>query len=392
MLVTRIIGTCPLCGREKAYGNVDVIGDSLLRGCRYCDYSTQLPLPPLKKSILYLDQFFLSEAFKDREPRFQEAAARISKAASNQLLAVPYSSVHEDESLLWSRGDELGEFIKTTSRGAKFKAEYDVERRQIWRAFGDWKNGRPASRSTDASDALERDIHKWDGYFFIDVARYPRDADAMREAKARSVKALVAIFDSWRISSASFDEDVAAEHLETARSYVRLYLDYFNRVGSGDLDALFNSSIQSEIVNSLMRSQPSDEPFEVRLKKCGTFLQSDNFRESPRQRLRSRIFATLKTMVRNGAFPNNEKAELKLSGFFEDVQHVATYAPYCDAIVVDAAMAELVTRTSVGLPADYGVKVFSMRKLPELFDWLDSLQTKMTADQQDALRHIHLTR
>jgi hypothetical protein len=38
-----------------------------------------------------------------------------------------------------------------------------------------------------------------------------------------------------------------------------------------------------------------------------------------------------------------QKAKDKLSGFFYDVNHIATYVPYCDAVVLDSAMAELVS-------------------------------------------------
>jgi hypothetical protein len=39
-----------------------------------------------------------------------------------------------------------------------------------------------------------------------------------------------------------------------------------------------------------------------------------------------------------------KKAVKRLSGYFYDGKHVATYAPYCDAFVVDQAMAELLAK------------------------------------------------
>jgi len=46
-------------------------------------------------------------------------------------------------------------------------------------------------------------------------------------------------------------------------------------------------------------------------------------------------------MVKEGAYTNAERAVKRLSGFYYDVKHIAIYAPYCDAFVVDQPMAEL---------------------------------------------------
>jgi transcription elongation factor Elf1 len=57
-IVSYILGPCPSCGK-KSFGNVDVYGSHVLRGCGACEYKDRVPLPPVKKKIIYLDQFFL---------------------------------------------------------------------------------------------------------------------------------------------------------------------------------------------------------------------------------------------------------------------------------------------------------------------------------------------
>jgi len=86
--------------------------------------------------VLYLDQFFLSNAFKKRDVRFRSAAQLIEEKAKRQLLLTPYSSTHEDETYQW-RGyagksrDDLMEFIKAASGGHEFKPKYKIETDQI---------------------------------------------------------------------------------------------------------------------------------------------------------------------------------------------------------------------------------------------------------------------
>jgi len=100
-IVTYVLGDCPGCGRQDSFGNVDVFdGRMVFQGCKTCGYHVQIPLPKLQKNIVYLDQFFFSHAFRRQDKRFLDAAARIERASSLQLLVAPYSSVHEDETHL----------------------------------------------------------------------------------------------------------------------------------------------------------------------------------------------------------------------------------------------------------------------------------------------------
>ncbi len=110
MLVTRIIGSCPGCGRERSFSNVNIGNNMLLRGCLHCKYSEDLPLPDLDKKVLYLDQYFFSHAFRGgNDPRFRRAVDQIADLAHRQLLVSPYSDVHITESGLWTsdQSDDL---------------------------------------------------------------------------------------------------------------------------------------------------------------------------------------------------------------------------------------------------------------------------------------------
>lgn len=136
MWVMRILGDCPGCGVKDTFGNVSVQSSYVLRGCLRCKYNAHIPFPPLRKKILYLDQFFFGHSFLEKDHRFVAAAQQITKITADQLLVVPYSSVHEDEAHQW-RGyggktkDELMKFIKSTSRGHEFRPAYEVEQTQL---------------------------------------------------------------------------------------------------------------------------------------------------------------------------------------------------------------------------------------------------------------------
>lgn len=93
--------------------------------------------------------------------------------------------------------------------------------------------------------------------------------------------------------------------------------------------------------------------------------------------------------MRLGAYRNRDKALEKLSGVFQDVAHIATYAPYADAIVVDRSMYELLRKPGVALERDFGVRVFSLTNWPALLDWLDALESAMSEDDRKALALVY---
>jgi hypothetical protein len=116
------------------------------------------------------------------------------------------------------------------------------------------------------------------------------------------------------------------------------------------------------------------------------FFQSQHFAEVPSQQLSARLFSTFKKRVREGAYPNRAKAREKLSGFLFDVQHAATYVPYCDAFFTDRFMADLLNDKHVDAEQTFGCKVFSVSRTTEFFGWLQDLKSRMTADHADGLR------
>jgi hypothetical protein len=385
VLVTRVIGDCPGCGGKNRFGNVSVQGDTVLRGCMSCSYRKTIWLPPVRKKILYVDQFFFSSAFRAQDPRFVKAAQRIRQMSAFQLLAVPYSSVHEDETNQW-RGysgkckEDLMEFIKATSGGHEFKPAYRVEKTQIIRAFRSFLSGGPSAFDIEERDAVDEDIHEWEDYFRIDVGgRYWRDIELQRELKQQSVEDLVDLFPSWRQSKNTFDEEVAFEMRDGAKAYIQAYNEYAARLARGDLfDALFKSSIISMIVQSLLQCLPKEMPPEQRLNQVGMFFCSPHFSEIPCQWLSARIYATLRDRVKRGEYINRDRALQRFRGFFQDVSHVSTYAPYCDGFVMDKPMASLTSDPHIDLENKYKVKVFSLNNWDQLFAWLDSLESGMT--------------
>jgi hypothetical protein len=195
----------------------------------------------------------------------------------------------------------------------------------------------------------------------------------------------VELFDGWRQSSKSFEQDTLAEHADAARDYMDSYLEDVERIQRGDFNAYMNAPITSMVVRALLAHISETMPIDRCLKMVMDFLVSEHFWQTPFHDLSARIYATVKAMVKDGAYTNAQDAVKRLSGFFYDVEHVATYGPYCDAFVADQSMAALLAKPTIAISQRYGVKIFSLNNWNEMLTWLDRLEHGMSDEHNQAL-------
>lgn len=383
MLVTRITGDCPRCHSLRSFGNVSVMGNLLLQGCRKCGYDTRRLLPDVRKKVIYLDQVVFSLAYRGKQPAVADGAKRLARLSSLQLIVAPYSSVHEDETQFFEQHSELMAFIKDMARGHQFEPRYAVERAQLYQAFEAFFRGDAAECALVPSHALPRNVHDWENYMRIEMPSRFFDADGERTRKEQTVVALVEALDEWSKSNATWEDDVKLELADAGKQAIDAYRGILQRAMGGDLGTRLE--LPGSEFNLLMLTLPSDMPWKDRLRKTMAFFSSEHFVRMPSQQLFARLFATFKAQVRHGAYLNRGEAPKRLSGLFHDVWHAATYAPYCDAYVTDRAMAELMRHPKVRLERDYGCRVFSLANWDQFLAWLEDIDKAVTAEHLQAL-------
>lgn len=285
MLITRHLDeSCPKCGFVGRYGNVNVGNNILNRGCNNCGEWIRLPLPDLRKKIIYLDQFFLSHAFRDQEQPFVDAANRIKDMAARQLIVCPYSSVHTDETHLWrhEQQEELFKFIKQTARGYQYNQAYEIKQTQMHRAFEAFISNGDLFQNIKERDAFRDDIHRWDDYFWIDIRPFLGDLEEMRQGKAAAISGLVELFPEWAKLTTSFEEDTDMEAKGYGRSLIDQYLQMVVNVGSGNLLSYMDAPMDTMYVESLLHYDSSSMEIDERLKRIGAFFSSRYFSNIPK--------------------------------------------------------------------------------------------------------------
>lgn len=392
MLISRRLKVaCPKCSATGAYGNIFVRAGFVLRGCNHCKHTHKVALPPLRKRILYLDQFFLSHAFRKREARFVAASERIQELAHRQLLVCPWSPTHELETHLWRHDQQadLWKFIKQTARGHSIRPPEAIKHAQTLRAYRAHSIGADPQTELQSADAFSRDLHTWDDYVWIGVGRFVDDAEEIRKSKANMAAGLVSLFDEWARSDQTFQQDLIDEARGYGRAFLELYLKNLAALRPGGTLDYFSAPPELAIVETLALNLGEEMPWNSKLKALAAFFASPHFLHTPYVYGSCAILATLRKHVRLGQFKNREKAVAALGGLSFDVEVVSVYAPYCDAVFLDRTMRRWVVDKDGNLPERYGFRAFSADTWDELDAFLDAVAASETDTHRSALEVIN---
>jgi hypothetical protein len=387
MLVTNVLSNCPSCNAKDSFGNVS-INEHLQRGCKRCNFKSMVFLPPIRKKVIYLDQNFFSAAMRGNDTRFSDAIQHVKRLCNLQLLIAPYSSVHEDETHQWRGYDgmtraQLMEFVKDTSRGAKFIKAFDVMSTQVLKAWGAYLKRRSPEYQCESQDVVSINaLVKWDSYFRIDQSGYNRDIELKRRLKNESTDGLMDALPVWRQSQETFSEAVALEIRDAGQDYLKKYHATQTLINQGEIIAALQQP--RSVVESMLEFLPKNNVSED-IRQCEDFFNSQYFAQVPNEWIFSHMFAEIKACVKRGMFANQHEARKSLNGLYGDIKHISLYAPYCDAIAVDNFMADLVQKPMIDIEQRYGTKVFSLKSLDKLHDWLNKLETEMSDDHRSGV-------
>ncbi len=255
--------------------------------------------------ILYLDQSFLSRAFKG-DKIFVDVTNHIKKLISMKLLVVPFSSVHEEETSQWQRSNDLGFFIQAMSGGNRFKTAYEIEHEQILRSFAKFIGNSTVQNQLKSINILEYN----DNYLF-GSAQFLDEIKMTRILKDGIVQKMIIASAGWRGSITSSAQDLQQEYRFSAYLYRDEYLKHL----SNPLD----SSIKAMVIVKMLLLMDDGIPDKQKIQKCIEYFMSVSFQETPYHWIKARMLVALKKLIRNGAYPKPERAEEALSGFYHDV-------------------------------------------------------------------------
>lgn len=374
-----------------------ILEDRYYRRCASCsrpygdEQGAEFGLPKLKKSVMYVDQFALSEMVKSSNPTlcngrsvpaasfWKDLFARLTQLVAQQRLVCPSTESHLDESLL--RPDyfrALHGILLRLSTGIKFHNYGQILSMQVLDLAGK-RLGHECSAEDlfDPQRATSGKIHGWQPrtQFYAswwDNADY---VEPIRERRREVQKRLERVFERWRTETEfGFDRWFAEESSELGR-WLILELD---GVKSGPLWVSGLAQALQKMFKTHVRA-PHDWMHELR-----QFIVSKEYIEAPALRLNAGMWAAL---ANKAAHAGQKKPPDE--GMSVDVDAVSSLLPYCDVMFVDRACYSIVSDIPDSRKVDHGTMVVSMSQKDELLAWLAKLESSTTRDHLDAVEDVY---
>jgi len=413
-LISPPFKTCPKCGHET-FGVLTISKGSYSRRCRDCWHMVmRIPLPPVRKKIIYLDQYVVSNLMKLDNPTLQ----RTDKLAANpfwqelrdlltelrdlQLIVCPDSTSHVSESRISPFNAELKRTYEHLSGGITFNSFSDISNSQIVELARAWSEQREPIFNFDPCRVLSDDPNKWNDRFYITFHDNPFVIPTNIKAARAMTHAHVAhlFHDVWSQEKRSFQHWYDLErkgfqgHLGQAvvtarRERIEAMLAFRPGVEpSLELVGKFLGSPEEALCEGLRRIMQfpgtggERTPEEVAaLEK--SFGEANRIAEAPFVKLQAMMFAAIAMLAAGG------KKEPPNEGMTTDIETVAHLLPYCDAMFMDNECRSLLLNVPLALRPQEVSRVYSLNCRAEFLEYLRSLRADLTPEHIQALHDVY---
>lgn len=248
--------TCPKCDSQR-FGVLMVNCKNYIRRCQDCMYPNQhrgehysIPLPSLRKKVIYLDQFAISnmvmaldpESKAHREGKFAPGTAgerwltvyeKLYRLYWLQLIVCPHSIFHVEESLVAPHMQKkFKRFYELLSHNNSFHSPQSIQDAQIYHYAEHWAKGEEADFSAMEPESVTRDpIHVWNEKFIVTVGHKwtMKDIEEQKKTREQGYKSLGAIAARWRAEQKTFQQYFAEEGASYGRAVMKTYYHYLMR-------------------------------------------------------------------------------------------------------------------------------------------------------------------
>jgi len=405
--------TCPACGKDK-FGVMIISGSSLMRRCCDCWHKQDYQLPKLRKKIIYLDQFVISNLMKlenpatkghatvAADPFWRELRDLLFQLRQLQMICCPDSGSHEEESRTSRFNAELKKTYEALSGGVTFEAYDSIKSKQIGELALAWSENREPSFNFDPSDILSRDPNGWNEHFYIVTGDNPFiTASRLRQVRTELHANIARLFrDVWSKEAHSFEYWYELERTSfqghLLKALVRHKRERKEAVFShkqGEiapiefLDKILPSFPEGVIANIEHIMQfPRDGGMrspEEQLELGKSFLLRNRIADAPFGKLQSLMFAAIAMRAAQGQKePPNE-------GTTTDIDTVAHLLPYCDAMFMDNGCRSLLLDVPITLRPPETKKMFSLNVKAQFLDYLRSIRDGISAEHVRAIREVY---
>jgi hypothetical protein len=393
--------TCPDCGAEGTFGVLMICKRHYVRRCIHCWFDKSVPLPPLQKRIIYLDQFVISNMMMTLDPTvsknvdgfYRTLFEKLDRLSKLQLIVCPESPIHDYESAVDPRYEKLRAVFRLFSHGIGFHPTVTILHAQIARAFRCRLNGEPCQADVERDFALTKNPDVWEERYRIEVNYTLAGlADSLKTRSELVTQHLHKVCERWK-NEQNFDfKQTFADELAGVGSALfiehRRYLAHYAAVSRGeapmDDEFLFPPPAATLISRMLAEAAATlpdmGEPYAA----IRDFFASQYFRGVSGARIQALFWATIARQVSDG------RKNLPRAGMFNDIDAVAMYSPFCDAMFVDKETAHLTTQGELRKEFDgEHPRFFSLRERDELLTYLNDIEASASTQHLQLVEEVY---
>ena len=384
---------CPKC-EEELFGVLSIRMNSYSRRCAKCGYprgtkdNTTYHLPSLKKKIIYIDQFMISNMVnslvpdfkKQIDPFYLEVFKKLDRLAKLQLIICPHSNFHQDESELSKYPEEHKRVYELLSHGVSFKNHWEILRLQVMRHFKNWLGNsiNPETELTIENVTLG-DVHSWQDRIFLTIA-YVKDVQQREElgkVKIAAFTELKPAIDYWskqKDKPFSFFYDSELNHWgpDFSEAYDQWRKDVTSLMAGeqqiSPLRAMPSpyAQISQFILQELIKTGKRGEEL---LDEFHKFVSAESLKNVPYLRICSMAFAKLGLKVSQGLKVDNVQPS-----YLSDALMISTILPFCDAIFTEKQLCSFFQEPPLNNCLRSMPKIFSVNFKKEFLSYLDDIE------------------
>ncbi|MGH9495452.1 MAG: hypothetical protein ACRD3B_10680 [Candidatus Sulfotelmatobacter sp.] len=365
-----------------------------------------MPLPELKKTIVYIDQFAFSNIMKmlcpdvqgheraASDPFWKELFETLGVVRHLQLVACPDSREHHNETLASPFRQLLKSTYEYFSCGEGFEHAEGIKMRQIGQAARCWLKNEPLVFNLDPTRISSGRLHDWDGRMYVTVdGELPGTLRGLRAERNRTYVGLQEVFVQWQQQKKSFKEVHAAEKASHRQALVNGYIRRCHKRAQMAMQ-MFRGTIPS--LDDVLPSWEENQMFSLEhqflnqgqdekkgMELLCAFLQSDAIDNTPFNIVGAAMFASLSRKAAGG------QKRIPSQGMANDVEVISALLPYCDAMFVDNECRELLR----GIPKEYklpfGCQVFSYNTRAQFIRYLTDIRDAVSLEHLKSVEQVY---
>ena len=363
MSITPPYRKCPECKKAECFGFYYMEDDTdpkmYTQKCLDCGHREIYFLPPLDKKIIYLDQFALSEMLKSIDPSvprkrnlnpiWRTLFNKLEQLSRKQLLVCPKSAYHNIESLPTTFYPKLKTLIEYLSWHVSFDRPNSIKMRQIEKHAKLWIQGEDDKEpAIERGDAFRGRINYW--YRWNNLKKkgdpHPLEIKEIQRRRSKNEAEIASLYDGWRSESKSQEQ-----WFSKTKSQEQWFKETVKEFGRDTLYKswpLFYVEFKKSVEHIFLKEGVSQDHVE---EKVIEYFNSPQLENLPFLKISALLLAAKARRVAGGQ-------KKKSQGMSVDFDMIATFLPYCDAMIIDNECHSFLKEKAFQEISKYGTSTF----------------------------------